>query len=138
MNIFLICLTDSVKSFITSVSQITEIWQIVSYEMINLDVTNSIVLHFFMLTLRKTIFSFFSSEICTLELHISGMAWGILMIHFGTFKALSNKSNLYFACSSPLSVFLGQLVPNNGIKNTSRDHLMNIKPHHTVSCIILR
>ena len=46
--VFPICVTDSVKSFITLVSQIKEIWQIVSFfiildEMINYDVTRYIV-----------------------------------------------------------------------------------------------
>ena len=47
---------------------------------------------------------FFLGNLKVIASHLE-KAWRILLIHisfFSIFKALSNKSNLYFACSSPL------------------------------------
>ena len=44
-------------------------------------------------------------EISNVEVHILRMMWQILMMcvsFFSIYKALLNKSNFYFVCSSPL------------------------------------
>ena len=94
--VFPICLTDCVKSFITSVSQIMEIWQIVSFLIMKYrNQTSRIQVFkcspFFMLTLKKTMDFGFLSEIWTAELHIWRTAWRIRVIRisfFSIFKAL--------------------------------------------------
>ena len=70
-------------------------------EMINCDVTNSTVLHFYAGIEENDILLFFSRKF---EIYsFISLEWlGMLLIRisfFSIFKGLSNKSHLYFACS---------------------------------------
>ena len=76
------------------------------YEIINFDITNSIVLNFAMLTLKKTILSVSRRKFEVWSFMFRERPGRFVMTiisFFSIFKVLSNNSNLYFVCSSPLS-----------------------------------
>ena len=123
VTVFLICLTDCVKSFHNFGVQITEIWQIVSFFIMKWSTMTSRILLFSILWWHwgKRYFRFLS-EIWTLELHIPRTAWRIFswwyMYHsFSIFTVLSSKRNLYFACSSVLRFALHSICGGHGFES---------------------
>ena len=77
-------------------------------QMINCDMTNYIVLHFYAGIEENDIFFFLRN----LKFVASYLENGLVdfvdtQSFFSIFKTLSNKSNLYFACSSPLRDIAG-------------------------------
>ena len=99
--IFGICSTNCVKSFMVSVSQVKEIWQIILYyEMIPLPHHEFHCSRSSYITI--TIFFVISPA---LQLYNFKTAWRIFMIRvsfFTIFQALSNKRNLSFSYNSRL------------------------------------